>query len=240
MYIKRSVRGQILPVILLLVVGRILVVGQGLESKLSQKTDFVPSATSTKEQLIEVAQHYKIPVGIEWGNVNNRPAPHSPLAKQPTVRDLISSILRDAPGYKLEIKAGVINIFDKSLKRSPRNFLNIRIPEYHVDKENIFGAQALLRLSIHKALNGERYESGSNGGYGFGIPRTDTFDIKNLSFSSENASVRDILNSIVGANGNALWSVELTPSRMMKTQPFFAQDEWGTNVDFVWRIVPFN
>ena len=240
MYMKRNVRGQILPLILLLVVGRTLAAGQSLESKLSQKTDFVPSAASTKELLIQVAQHYEIPMGIEWVNLTNGPAPHSPLAKQPTVRDLIRSILRDAPGYKLEIKEGVINIFDQSVKRNPRNFLNIRIPEYHVDKENIFGAQALLRFSIHKTLNRELYQSGSNGGYGYGFPRTDTFDIKNISFSSENASVRDILNSIVSANGNALWIVELTPSKMMKAQPFFAQDESGTNIDFVWRIVPFN
>lgn len=237
---KRNVCGKILPVMLLIGVASSLAAGQSLQSKLAQKTDFVPNAASTKERLIEVARHFEIPMGIEWVNRTNYPAPHSPLANQPTVRELIRSILKDAPSYKLEVKAGVINIFDQSVKHDPRNFLNIRIPEYHVDKENIFGAQALLRFSIHKALNRELYQSGSNGGYGYGFPRTDTFDIKNISFSSENASVRDILNSIVSANGNALWIVELTPSRMMKAQPFFAQDESGTNVDFVWRIVPIN
>lgn len=237
---KRNVCGKILPVMLLIGVASSLAAGQSLQSKLAQKTDFVPNAASTKERLIEVARHFEIPMGIEWVNRTNCPAPHSPLANQPTVRELIRSILKDAPSYKLEVKAGVINIFDQSVKHDPRNFLNIRIPEYHVDKENIFGAQALLRFSIHKALNRELYQSGSNGGYGYGFPRTDTFDIKNISFSSENASVRDILNSIVSANGNALWIVEPTPSRMMKAQPFFAQDESGTNVDFVWRIVPFN
>ena len=240
MYRKRNALFQILLLILFLVAGSTLAVGQDLESKLSQKTDFVPSATSTKERLIEVARHYDIPMGIEWVNLTNAPASHSPLTKQSTVRDVINSILRDAPGYKLEIKAGVINIFDQSLKLNPRNFLNIRIPEYHVDKENIFGAQALLRFRIHQALNPERYQRGSNGGFGYGVPRTDTFDIKNISFSVKNATVRDILNGIVGANGKALWVVDLVPSKSMNAQPFFAQDQSGTNVDFVWRIVPFN
>jgi hypothetical protein len=222
--------------LLLLVVPRVAL-AQGLESKLSQKADFVPSSTSTKEQLIEVAQHYRIPMGIEWISLPNANG-SSPLTSQPTVRDMIRSILRRTPGYKVGIRQGVVNVSPVALVNDPQNFLNIRIAEYHANRENVFGAEALLRLNIHRTLHPELYARGWNGGYGYGPGRDDGFDIKNISFSGKNVTVREILNEIAERNGNALWIVDLVPSKMMKDEPFFAQGVSGVQVDFIWRIIP--
>jgi hypothetical protein len=222
--------------LLFLVISK-LAAAQGVESRLSQKSDFVPSATSPREQLIEVAQHHGIPMGIEWINLADANNP-SPLTSQPTVRDLIRSILRRTPGYKVEIRQGVVNVFPLALVNDPRNFLNIRIAEYQANRENVFGAEALLRFNIHRTLHPELYARGWNGGYGYGPGRDDGFDVKNISFSRKNVTVREILNEIAEQNGNAVWIVDLVPSNMMKDEPFFAQGVSGIQMDFIWRIIP--
>ena len=39
-----------------------------LEAKLARKADFVPSDKRVLERLVAIAQHYEIPMGIEWIN----------------------------------------------------------------------------------------------------------------------------------------------------------------------------
>lgn len=229
--------GKAIRLVLLLLLISKLVAAQGLELKLSQKSDFVPSATSPREQLIEVAQHYRIPMGIEWMNQSDSNGP-SELTPQPSVRDMIHSILREIPGYKVEVRHGIVNISCAAFIYDARNFLNIRIADYQANRENLFGAEALLRSNIHRTLHPELYAIGSNGGYGYGVPRDDGFDVKNISLSRKNATVREILNDIVEQNGNALWIVDLEPSKTMKDKPFFAQSASGMQVDFIWRTMP--
>lgn len=217
------------------------ILAQSLSAKLSQKADFIPAASSPKEQLIELAQYYKLPMGIEWIYSPDQGVPFISLKAPTTVKAMIIKIVQQEPGYVLEIKDGVINIGSKSLSANPYDFLNLRVPEYRVDKVNVFGAEAQLRLTIDRTLHPERYLGGSNGGYGYGPDRHDGFDIKNISFSRKQISVREVLDEIIRQNGNALWVVELNPSKTMNEEPFFAQRSHGTDVQthFAWQLIPF-
>ncbi len=228
-----------LQLLLLLLVITESASAQVLESRLSQKADYVPGATSAKERLIEVAQHYRIPMGIEWINLPNGDG-SSPLTPQPTVREMILSIVGRIPGYKMEIRGSVVNVSNVAFVDDPRNFLSMRLAEYRANRESVFGAEFLLRFDIHSTLHPDRYSRGWNGGYGHGVPRDDDFNVQNISFSQRNVTVREVLNAIVRENGNALWVVELVPSKMMKSEPFFAQHSYGGDVqtDFTWRILP--
>jgi len=225
--------------LLLLVPG--IVFSQSLSSKLSQKADFVPTTSSPKDELIEVAQHYELPMGIEWIYAPDQARPALLIKAQPTVRGMIDMILRQTPGYIFEIKNGVINISNYSVAENPRNFLNLRIGEYNASKVNVFGAESLLRMAIARTVHPERYLGGTNGGYGYGVPRDDGLDVKNISFSGTNLTVRDVLNALVRENGNSLWVVELDMSKTMKDEPFFAQRSYGSDVQthFTWQIIPF-
>ena len=217
-----------------------IVFSQNLSSKLSQKADFIPTTNSPKDALIEVAQHYKLPMGIEWIYAPNQARPTLLIEAQPTVRGMIDMILRQTPGYVFEIKNGVISISNYSIAENPRNFLNLRIGEYNASKVNVFGAESLLRIAIARRLHPERYLGGTNGGYGYGVPRQDGLDVNSISFSGTNLTVRDVLNAIVRENGNSLWIVELRASKMMKDEPFFAQRAYGSDVQtqFTWQIIP--
>jgi hypothetical protein len=212
--------------------------GQDLESKLAYKTDFVPKSTSALEQLIEVVQYHHIPVGIEWVNQPEGTAPQQPYHKSMSIKELITAIL--PLGYRAQVTDGVLHIAQPALAADPRNFLNLRIREFEVDKVNLFGAEASLRLRIDMTLHPERFSGGGwVGGHG-NLP-THGWDIRNITFSGKNLTVREILNKIAVANGNALWVVRLIPSEMMANAPFYAQalNESGEAYkDFYWRFLP--
>src|ERR1700752_900257 len=100
---------RILLLALILFLTPAVAITQGLESKLAQKPDYIPVATSPREQLIEVAQHYKIPMGIEWINKADEKREPSALTAQPTVMSMLQSILERVPGYTAEIKDGIVS-----------------------------------------------------------------------------------------------------------------------------------
>ena len=220
-----------------------VVQGQDLPARLSQQTVYSPKAATTLHQLIEVAQHYRIPMGIEW--VHSSEKEELPLSRPigpTTVQNLIFSILQRSPGYVAEQREGVLHIAKAELFAAPKNFLNLRILKFEVRNENIFGAEALLRQSIRMTRHPERYAQGHVSGFGYGVPRDDELDKPTITFSGRDLTVREILNRIAAASGNVVWVVKLIPAQRMASEPFFAQASLIDNrpmPDFHWKFIPF-
>jgi hypothetical protein len=212
---------------------------QDVEMKLAQRADFTPAAAGAREQLVQVAQHYKIPMGIEWVLQTEEEHTNPIAGKAPTVMALLNSILQSTPNYSITVRNGVVNVSHTRYVADSRNFLNLRIGEFNLNKANVFDADAKLRFTIHRTLHPERYLGGTNGGYGYGVPDENGLDIQNISLSGKDLTVRDILERIVSTNGNTLWLVNIAPSRMMKNEPFFAQFDANQERDFFWTIIPF-
>ena len=51
----------------------------------------------------------------------------------------------------------------------------------------------------------EKYSNGFVGGYGYGAGRYDRLDARSITIAGRILRVRDILDRIIIANGNALW-----------------------------------
>jgi hypothetical protein len=176
-----------------------------IESKLAQKASFMPHSSSALEQLIEVARHYKIPMGIEWVEPPSGEGQVLALEQSATVRDLISAILSRQSTYRIEIEDGVLNISDSVAAADPRNLLNLRIPEFFVENRNLHQGQALLRIKMEMMLYPTEYQEGHISDSGVGP----AYDVKKFSLSGRNLTVREILNKLTHASGNALWVVRL-------------------------------
>lgn len=234
-YVKKATAVKLLHVIGMVLIIKGLIYGQSLDSKLLQKASFVPTSTSAVDQLIEVAQHYDIPMGIEWIDRPDARVLTLPQSKGATVQGLITAILRQSPGYQLKLTHGIVHIANRAFVDDPKNFLNLRIREFKVKEANVFDANASLRLNIKMTLHPARYAGGWNGGYGF-APGS-VFDVRNITFSGRDLTVRQIINKIAAANSNALWVVRLDPSRMMRAEPAFFAQEYESE-DFRWRIIP--
>jgi len=179
--------------------------GQSIDSKLAKQVDFIPQNSSVLEQLTEIAQHYQIPMGIEWIEVPKVEKSQIEKRENMTVENLIKSVLSQSQGYKMKKKNGLVHIYPSFYVKDEKNILNLRLAHYQIDNANLYDASLRLRLETLKKLNPERYKGGWNGGYGYGTPRSDGFDISNITLSIRNSTVREILNNLIKLNGNALW-----------------------------------
>jgi hypothetical protein len=214
---------------------------QDLEVKLAQRADFVPGPGMVRDKLVQVAQHYQIPMGIEWVLQPEDKQVKLEISEAPTVLALLRVILQSATAYSLTVNGGVVNVSDNRYATDSRNFLNLGIGEFSLTKGNVFDAEFELRYRIHATLHPERYAGGMNGGYGYGFPDEGALSVKNLSFTGKDLTVRAILDRIILGNGNALWVVNISPSKMMKKEErFFSQFDVDQEIDFVWKVLPFN
>jgi hypothetical protein len=181
---------------------------QTLEAKLSQKATFVPRNRPALDQLIEVAQHYRIPMGIEWNEQAEGRGNTLAVGRDANVRELINAILAQAPDEQMTVENGIVHVGTPALATDAKNILNLRIEDFQVKNENLFYAEDRLRLAIDMTLHPEDYEEGYNGGYGYAPD--DVFAVRNISFRASNVTVRDILDRIALANGHALWVARLS------------------------------
>src|SRR5688572_11423785 len=76
---------------------------QDVEAKLAQRADFTPAPASVREQLVQVAQYYKIPMGIEWVLQPGEEPTNSIAGEAPTVMALLNSILQSTPNYSITV-----------------------------------------------------------------------------------------------------------------------------------------
>jgi len=215
--------------------------GQGLQSELARRVKaFDSESSSTIGQLVDFAQRFQIPMGIELASESEESVAPPIHARNTTAQRIIQQIVHERPGTGFTLSGGVLHVFATSIVTDRRNFLNLRVCRFQVEKENLFGAEWLLRVSIHQVLSPR--PGGYGGGHGYGVSRTDTFDVRNLSFSINNATVRQILNGIVAKQGNALWLVRINPSQMMANGRFYVQTASATSAtaapDFHWEFLP--
>lgn len=217
---------------------------QSLEDKLSQKAAFIPRSKSALEQLIEIAQHYELPMGIEWFD---RPREEKAAVTLPsdsvTVRDLIQTILLQSQGHQLSVENGIVHITHPTLTAATKNLLNLRISEFQIENLDLPDAEAQLRLKIGMTLQPELYTQGYGGSNRYYLKGA--FSKRNITVSGKNLTVREILDDIAKANGGILWVVQLTPQQLAGTKPsktaspdplFEGKPE---PIDYPWRFISF-
>jgi hypothetical protein len=213
--------------------------GQSVEAKLKQPVgSFASQSTSTIEQLVELAQRFSVPMGIEWVDEPNL---HDALPvdlRGTTVQDALQQILQRHSGYGFACSDGVVHIFNRSVLDDSRNFLNIRFPEFGFKDESLSVGSWWLDVRISELLHPV---GGFGGGHG-GISMYRDFDLPRISFAGKNLTVRQILSRMVTEEGNALWVVGLNPDRLMKDEPYYASlggyGGGGVSSDFSWQFIP--
>jgi hypothetical protein len=210
---------------------------QSLEEKLGTITDYVPKAVAPVDQLVEVAQKFKIPMGVEWVERASAPTTDlTSLASKHSVRELIEEI---APGYSIEIADGLVRIYSPVEATHPFNFLNIQLRDYEVKQGDLFAAGDKLRWAIRFTLEPEKYMNGFNGGYGH--PANHVFEIPKFTVSGSDLTIREVLNRIALAQGNALWVATIKRADLTGDEPYWKRrgvDNGDLPVTSAWHFFP--
>lgn len=195
-----------------------VVSAQSLQERLAQNVStFDSQSTSTIEQLIEVAQRFHIPLGVEWLDLSDEKEPSPIHVQDISVAELIGQIIKQQPGYNFRIMNGVVHVYAAPLISDQKNFINLRISRFELNRANLSEARFHLWGSIIMAL---RPNGGYGGGYRVGSGYAD-FDLPKVSLSGQNLTVRELLNRIVVAQGNALWLTRIRMSEVLPNEPFY-------------------
>lgn len=194
--------------------GVVDVVRQKLEDKLELRAAFAPKSSEVLEQLIEVGKRFDLPMGIEWIESIDGTTPVQ-IEQEASVREILDAVLRRVPGCQIKIENGMLHIIHPAVVSASDTTLDLRLPEFKVDNQNVFTADHLLRLKIDMTLHPEQYE----GGYiaDFGYPPGHIFDVPNITLALRNVTVREVLNRLAAANGNAMW-VARSPTSDVSTK----------------------
>jgi hypothetical protein len=191
---------------------------ESLEEKLRTVTDYVPKAVEPKDQLVEVARKFKIPMGIEWvERASAAPAGRALPSGKRLVRELIEEIASVAPEYRIEVDDGLVRVYSPAEAVHSFNFLNIRLKSYSVKEADLFAAEDQLRWAIRFTLEPEKYQNGYGGGYGHGANHV--FQIPKFTLSGSDLTIRDVLNRITLAQGNAAWVATIKSSDLEGDEP---------------------
>jgi hypothetical protein len=204
--------------------------GQLPEEKLKASTDYVPQASGTVNQLIEVAQRFKIPMAVEW--VDGEATPDEKLrSRKRSVKELLEEIIRASRDHRVEIDGALVRIYSPAVAAHPFNFLNLRIDDYFVKEGDLFAADDQLRWAIRFTLEPEKYKNGYGGGYGHGA--NDVFEFPKITLKGSDLTIREVLNRIAVAQGNALWVATIKGADLEAEGPW-----WKTIKDDDARHVP--
>jgi hypothetical protein len=210
-----------------------------LEEKLGTVTEFVPKATAPVDQLVEVGQRFNIPMAIEWVESSRKLPPDRRLPSgKRSVRELLEEIA--SPEHRVIVDVGLVRIYSPTESLHPFNFLNIRLKSYSVTEADLFDAENQLRWAITFKLEPEKYRYGFNGGYGHGSNHV--FEIPKFTLSESNVTIRDVLNRIALAQGNALWVARIKSEDLEGDEPCWRRE--GVNsvddlpVTSAWHFLP--
>lgn len=213
---------------------------ESLEEKLATETEYVPKATTPVDQLIEVARRFRIPMGIEWVERDSIPARYkTPALEKRSVRALLQEIASVSPEHWVVVEDGLVRVYSPSAALHPSNFLNIRLKRYVAKEADLFAAEDQLRWAIRFTLEPEKYLNGYGGGYGHGANHI--FQIPKFTLSLSDTTIRDVLNRIALAQGNALWVVTIKTADLSSGEPYWKQDALdGSNLlgTSAWRFLP--
>lgn len=165
------------------------------------------------DALLHLGQEQQVPIGIEYIDAAAFRRRITLHARNSTVGSLLDNITH-GQGYGWSVQDGVVMVTHDGEPRGHKNLLDIRIPEFAIDKEITLQAASLKLLgALYWAVN--PHSTGIVGDYPSGNPN---FRVAPLRM--RNVTVRQILNRIVSQRGNGAWVVQQPPWNMDKDPPY--------------------
>ena len=176
------------------------------------------SAGSFVEGLMQVADRFQIPMGIEWISC---PTTRSRLTMGPTdatVREILQKVVETQPGYELRISNGVVHVIATTVSAN-ENFLLLRIKSFNVRNELVGAAQLKLRQLVRASVVLPKSGGGGVAGSLISNVREPRIDV-NLA----DATVEDVLDALATSSSIKVWvvtfaeSAALTPTGFRRTE----------------------
>lgn len=189
-----------------------------LVAKLDKRVDFRTSRRTLIQILVGLAYDYQVPMGIEYVNSEAKTQQIDLYFHNEPLRLIIKSIIAQLPQYAVDFGEAV-QIYSPQARRNPSNLLNRSIKEYSAVDADTEEAGLELACSLSRELTPGAFCGGSIAAGQWGPVK--------VTLHVQNARVYEILDAIVGQNGEAIWVVTTPTERLSKMQ-----------VGGLWHIYP--
>jgi hypothetical protein len=174
------------------------------------------------DALLQLGQEQQVPIGIEYIDATAFRSRITLHVRNSTMGSLLDTITH-GQGYRWFAQDGVVTVTHNGAPQGRKNLLNMRIPEFAIDKEMTLQAASLKLLgTLYWALN--PHSTGMVGDYPSGNQR---FQVG--PWTMRNATVHGILNRIVSHHNNGAWVVQQAPWNMDK------EPDYG-----LWRVIEYD
>lgn len=189
--------------------------------------------------LNEIATRFQLPMGIEW--VRNEPTLRKRTLswKNTTVKGVIRGVLKEYPGYAFDVRDGVVHVFKKGVRRSPHNFLNLKLRKFSAHDEEGGYAGVRLRAEVQYIVSPPPPAPGPHGSGGSYIGPVGE---RHITLSLHDITVRDVLDKLASVSQMNVWVVTfagtkgLTPTGFYRTATLWHPAPFPDNSQPMWDL----
>jgi hypothetical protein len=191
----------------------------GLDQKLAASVHgYAITADSLAEGLLQAADRFKIPMGIEWISCPSTRARLHVSWGDTTVREILQKLTETYPGYEMKIGNGVVHIVATTVSPN-ENFVLLRIKSFNIKDELAESARQKLRDFVRTSVVLPK-----PGGGGVAGSLISNVGERKIDVSVVNATVEDVLDALATNSSMKVWIVTfaengaLTPTGFRRTQ----------------------
>lgn len=162
-----------------------------------------PSSSNMLSALVEMGSKNQIPIGIVIEGDSLCTARPTSSDAPSTINDLMVEIKSQIPGYTAEIRDNTLFVHPKAMTAPTIDVLNLLIPSFRTDPENVHAIQIALWMYIRAVLvpqQGSAFEGEIPEGAEV-LP----------SIQMSNSTVEEILDRVVTVGQGGLWIMHKVP-----------------------------
>ena len=178
--------------------------------------------------ILMLARRYRVPLGIEFAD--------DAMFQPVTVRVPSGQTIKSALDFLAPTNSGFLvteheNVFVISHRSVPTadNILDTTLDEVNVPRASIQMANWTLQVALDRQ---HRRETGAPQAQGYGLSIAGVQSNSIASFTAKKISVRDVLDRIVGEDGDAAWIVQVRPPGL--------RNQNAGRLDVLWTVVDYD
>jgi hypothetical protein len=221
---------------------------QGESPELRAKLDaqgghYSLAASGLADAVIKLSQQFELPLGIEWVRDKEAERPLSRAWTGESVRHILRSVVEEYPGYDFRPDGGVIHVFRKDLPNDAHNFLNLRVPDFLVERHEAAGlANMRLRVAMQNIVSPRPLPPGA----GEAIEYATGIREKAISVRIAGLTIRNALGRLAAVSEHNVWVVtfsaspELTPTGFRRTETLWHPAPFPNNQQPMWDFLAWS
>jgi hypothetical protein len=188
-----------------------------LSTTLSMRVDtYNLRAGSFAEALAQLAGEFKLPMGISWIDKPSATGNISFSWVGATVQEMLDEVVATQYGYRLVVHDGVVRVTSTEIPSS-QNFLSVRINQFSVHGEVLPLISRDLQNQVRTTTTPPKVRAAA-GGIGSSLAASP--DESKIDLDLKNATVEDILDSLISNSDRKIWIVTFEDSFILTETGF--------------------